>query len=47
MLAKEFKTLVLPLSSKLHRFALQFTKNEEEAQDESTPENMPDAAMPS
>lgn len=33
MLAKEFKTLVLPLSSKLHRFALQFTKNEEEAQD--------------
>lgn len=33
MLAKEFKTIVLPLSNKLFRFALQFTKNEEEARD--------------
>ncbi len=33
MLAKEFKTSVLPLSSKLHRYALYYTKNEEEAQD--------------
>ncbi|SFF64106.1 RNA polymerase sigma-70 factor, ECF subfamily [Sunxiuqinia elliptica] len=33
MLAKEFKTIVLPLSNKLLRFALQFTKNEEEARD--------------
>ncbi|MGQ8338308.1 RNA polymerase sigma factor [Sunxiuqinia sp. A32] len=33
MLAKEFKTSVLPLSSKLLRFAIQFTKNEEEARD--------------
>ena len=33
MLAKEFKTSVLPLSNKLLRFAVQFTKNEEEARD--------------
>lgn len=33
MLAKEFKTSVLPLSNKLLRFAIQFTKNEEEARD--------------
>jgi RNA polymerase sigma-70 factor (ECF subfamily) len=33
MLAKEFKTLVLPLSNKLLRFAAQITKNEEEAKD--------------
>lgn len=33
MFAKEFKTSVLPLSNKLLRFAIQFTKNEEEARD--------------
>ena len=33
MLAKEFKTLVLPLSSKLLRFAIQLTKSEDEARD--------------
>lgn len=33
MLAKEFKTLVLPLSNKLHRYALRFTQNDEEARD--------------
>lgn len=33
MLAKEFKTLVLPLSNKLHRYALRLVQNDEEAQD--------------
>lgn len=33
MLAKDFKTSVLPLSKKLHQFALQLTKNDEEARD--------------
>lgn len=33
MLAKEFKTLVLPLSNKLHRYALRLTSNDEEARD--------------
>ncbi len=33
MLAKEFKTLVLPLSNKLHRYALRLTQNDEEARD--------------
>jgi RNA polymerase sigma-70 factor (ECF subfamily) len=33
MLAKEFKTLVLPLSNKLHRFAIRLTQNDEEARD--------------
>lgn len=33
MLAKEFKTLVLPLSNKLFHFAIQLTKDEEEARD--------------
>ncbi|MGQ7869329.1 RNA polymerase sigma factor [Sunxiuqinia sp. sy24] len=33
MLAKEFKTLVLPLSNKLHRFATRLTQNDEEARD--------------
>ena len=33
MFAKDFKTLVLPLSNKLLHFAIQITKNEEEARD--------------
>lgn len=33
MLAKEFKTLVLPLSNKLHRYALRLIQNDEEARD--------------
>ena len=33
MLAKEFKTLVLPLSNKLLHFAIKITNNEEEARD--------------
>jgi RNA polymerase sigma-70 factor (ECF subfamily) len=33
MLAKEFKTLVLPLSNKLHRYAVRLTQNDEEARD--------------
>ncbi|HKJ42397.1 MAG TPA: sigma-70 family RNA polymerase sigma factor [Sunxiuqinia sp.] len=33
MLAKEFKTLVLPLSNKLHRFAIQIMNDEEMARD--------------
>ncbi|KOH43798.1 RNA polymerase sigma factor [Sunxiuqinia dokdonensis] len=33
MLAKEFKTRVLPLSNKLRRYARRFTENDEEARD--------------
>jgi len=33
MLAKDFKTSILPLSGKLMRFAAQFTRDEEEAKD--------------
>ena len=33
MLASEFKTIVLPLSTKLLRFAVQLTKDEDEARD--------------
>ncbi|WP_430973593.1 RNA polymerase sigma factor [Sunxiuqinia rutila] len=33
MLAKEFKTLILPLSRKLHQFATRLTQNDEVARD--------------